>query len=223
MNFGELDQLFRREIDDEVGSGSERRIEPWQSFMYANDAQDEACRRGRLLVDSSTAAICQIAVTAGTNLYTYDPRIISIRRAKLASRAKPLGKVLFSELDEIHSDWESRTGTVEALVTGMDTGKLRMFRIPIVNDTLNLTVVRLALQPMVNQKDTPEINTRHHRSLVYWMKHKAFNNQDSELFDKNRADIHLALFEQEFGPKSAAINEVFEEMNYAYGEIGGYY
>ncbi len=223
MTFQELDQLFRREINDEVGVGSDQRVETWQSLAYANEAQDEVCRRAKLLVDSSTTAICQISVTAGNNLYTYDSRIISIRRAKLASRAKPLGKVFFADLDELTPGWETRTGTVEALVTGMDTGKVRLYRISTVNDTLNLTVVRLPLAPMVNSGDSPEINVRFHRSLVYWMKHKAYNNQDSELFDKNRSDVHLAHFEREFGPKSAAINEVFEEMNYAYGETGGYY
>ena len=67
---------------------------------FLNDAQDEACRRARLLTDSSTPEICRIAVIAGTALYTLDPRIIFVRRAKLALRSKPLGFASYLDLDE---------------------------------------------------------------------------------------------------------------------------
>jgi hypothetical protein len=223
MKFSELDELFRQEIADEAGAASnDSRVTPKQSLAYANEAEAEACRRARLLVDSSTAAICQIALEVGKSVYPYDPRIILIRRAKLTSATRPLGKVLFADLDEQQPGWEDRTGKVEGIVTGMDTGAIRLYRIPTAIDTLNLTAVRLPLKAMAGGGDSPEINPRFHRSLVYWMKHKAYNNQNSELFDKNRADVHLTLFEQEFGPKSSAISEVFDEMNYFYGENGSY-
>jgi hypothetical protein len=223
MNFGELDKLCRREIDDEKGSDSQRRVQSWQMLAYANEAENEACRRARLLIDSVTADICTIPVVAGTSVYAYDPRIIFIRRARLLTAARVLKKAVYWELDEQFPSWDEKTGTVEAVVTGMDTGKIRLFRIPTANDTLKLTAVRLPLTPMTESASTPEINTRFHPALVYWMKHKVYNNQDSELFDKNRADIHLALFAQEFGDKSAAVNEVFDEMNLPFDSSDGHY
>jgi len=223
MTYEDLDKMTRRQIADETGTASERFIKPWEMLDYANEAVNEACRRARLIVDSTTAAICQIAVVAATSVYAYDPRIIAIRRVKLASNGKVLKKAVFWELDEEHPHWDERTGTVEAIVTGMDTEKIRLFRIPDTTDTLQLTVVRLPLRSLADNADIPEINARFHRSLVYYMKHKAYNNQDSEAFDKNRADVHLALFEAEFGPKSAAINELFEEMNYGYQPGDGHY
>lgn len=223
MTFDNLDKMTRREVRDETGEGEDLFITPQQMLDYANEAEAEACRRAKILVDSDTEAICRIPLVAGTSVYPLDPRIISIRRVKLPSKSRPLPKALFWEMDETRPGWEDRTGTVEAIVTGMDTGKIRFYRIPDTVETVRLTVVRLPLKAMTKREDSPEINTRYHRSLIYWMKHKIYNNQDSELFDANRRDINLALFEQEFGPKSAAVNEVFEEMNYEYGVDGGYY
>lgn len=227
MNLGEINKLAWQEMSDETGIGDDKRVPDWLITSYANDAENEACRRARLIVDSTsmsnTNIICSIDIVAGTSVYVFDPRIIFIRRAKLVSASKPLGKAPFWELDEHYPNWDTKTGTVDRVVTGMDTGSIRLFRIPVANDTLHLTVVRLPLRPMSQHQDEPEINDRFHRSLVYWIKHKAYNNTDSELFDKNRADVHLALFEQEFGTKSAAINEVFDEMYSPYDNHDGHY
>jgi len=216
MNFENLDKMTRRQIVDETGSRSELRIFDWEMLDYANEAVNEACMRGRLLVDSETTTICRIAVSAGQAVYAYDPRILSIRRISLASNGKALKKTVAWELDEKYPLWDAMTGAVDHIVTGMDREKIRLFKIPTEADTLKLTVVRLPLRELAKNEDVPEINARFHRSLILYMKHKAYNNQDSEAFDKNRADVHLQHFESEFGPKSAAISDVFAEMDFAF-------
>jgi len=216
MNFEDLDKMTRRQIVDETGSRSELRIFDWEMLDYANEAVNEACMRGRLLVDSDTTAICRIAVSEGKAVYAYDPRILSIRRISLASNGKALKKAVAWELDEKYPLWDAMTGPVDHIVTGMDREKIRLFKIPTEADTLKLTVVRLPLRELAKNEDVPEINARFHRSLILYMKHKAYNNQDSEAFDKNRADVHLQHFESEFGPKSAAISDVFAEMDFAF-------
>jgi hypothetical protein len=212
MTFGEIEKLCRKEVSDEVGDDTSYRVKSWQMLAYANDAEDEACRRAKLLVDSTTAEVCNISLVSGTSVYALDPRIVFVKRAKVASRQVPLYKALYTDLDEREFGWEEKTGVVEAIVTGMETDKVRLYRIPSGADTLKMSVVRLPLNPMVNETSTPEINRRFHTMLVLWMKHRIFNNQDSELFDKNRADTHLALFEQVFGPQLPAGNEVFGEL-----------
>ena len=72
MTLAELRALFREEAGDTA--------EPflWPNLilnLYANEAQTEACRRGHLLRDSVTTAICQLAVTAGDPIVELDPRI----------------------------------------------------------------------------------------------------------------------------------------------------
>ena len=212
MTFAEIEQLARREIDDEAGTDSCRLVTSWQMLAYANEAEAEACIRARLLIDSTTEEICRISLTAGKAVYDYDPRIILILRGKLTGATKPLGKISYTVIDEHWPEWDEQTGTVEAFVTGMDKGKLRLFKIPEAAGTLNLTAARTPLTQMADNTDTPEISPRLHSALVYWMKHKVYNNQDSELFDRNRADVHLAMFEQKFGQRAAEPPDVFDSM-----------
>jgi len=178
---------------------------------YFNDAQDEACRRARLLVDSSTAAICSIAITANNALYALDPRVIFVRRAKVASRTKLLGFASYLDMDEHCAGWEDRTGTIEAVITDFETGTLRTYRTPTADDTLKLTVVRTALEPMAAGED-PEIAPRFHRSLIEWACYRAYNKHDVDALDPKKAERALAEFEREFGPKSPAIDEIYQAM-----------
>lgn len=210
MTLGELICALRTERLDDTA-------EPFgwsddELTAYLNDAQDEACRRARLLIDSSTAAICSIAITATKTLYALDPRVIFVRRAKLASRSKPLRFSSYLDLDEQCPGWEDRTGTVEILVTDFETGKLRTYRTPTGADTLKLTVVRTALAPMATGDDEPEIAPRFHRSLIEWACYRAYSKQDVDALDAKKAERALAEFEREFGPKSPAIDEIYQAM-----------
>jgi hypothetical protein len=68
------------------------------------------------------------------------------------------------------------------------------------------------MAPMNGRTSVPEIHESLHPSLVLWIKHKFYNNTDSEMFDKNRADVHLQAFEQKFGTKTALLFDVFDAM-----------
>ncbi len=212
MRFSEIEDLARRELLDEVGVEKVRLVKSWQMMAYANEAEAEACIRARLLVDSTTDAVCAIQTVAGQTIYDYDPRILLITRGKITGAAKPLQRVSCTVLDERYPSWEDQSGKVEAFVTGMDKGKIRLFRAPIDTAPLNLTVVRLPLVQMANTSSVPEIHSSLHPSLVLWIKHKVYNNTDSELFDKNRADVHLQMFEQKFGKNTAGLHDVFDAM-----------
>lgn len=215
MTYAEIEQLTRREIDDEIksiGITSHLYVEPWQILKYANEAEAEACIRARLLVDSTTDSICAIQTSPGISVYDYDPRIVSILRGKITGAVRPIKRVSFTVLDDYYPDWDVQTGEVEAFVTGLDKGKIRLFRQPTVASPLNLTVARLPLNPMVDDTSIPEIPEHLHAALVCWIKHKIFNNQDAELFDRNRADVHLQMFEQKFGQRTASPFDVFDAM-----------
>lgn len=188
---------------------------------WLNDAQDEACRRARLLVDSSTPSICSIPVVAGTALYLLDPRVMFVRRASLASRGKALGFASYLDLDAECSGWEDREGTVELLVTDFETGKLRTYRIPTADDTMRLTVVRTAVYRMEQNSDEPEIAPRFHYALIEWASYRAFSKQDADTLDPEKAGRALAEFEREFGPKSPAIDEIYQAMRQPFDGLDG--
>jgi hypothetical protein len=212
MKLGQLEAVFRSEADDAT---EEYLWTPEEVYEFANDAQREACRRARLLRDSSTTAICQIAVTSSNALYTLDPRVLFVRRAKLASRSRPLVPHFLADMDSDSPGWDTLTGIVDSFLPDYETGKLRLFRIPTANDTLNLTVIRLPLADMADpEADSPEISPAYHRSLVYWMLYRAYSKHDSETRNDKAAMENLAMFEQEFGKRSPAFDEQWIREQY---------
>ena len=206
MKLRALMDLFRQEVDDLT--------EPllWRDaelIDYANDAQNEAVRRARLLIDSSTAGICTLAFTTASGLLMLDPRVLFIRKARLAGQ-KPLLRMTLQDMEAQNPYWQDESvGRARFFVTDFETGRLLLWPQPDTAGTLLLTVVRDPLLEMNDDQDTPEIAPRYHRALRYWMLARAYGKQDSEANDPKKGAEALALFEQEFGKKSAAIDEVW--------------
>lgn len=210
MKVSELITVFRREADDTA--------QPYlwsdpELIEFAADAEYEACRRARLITDQTTTAICQIAVTAGNPSLTLDSRVLFVRRAKIDGQDQPLRSVDYRDLDEQVPGWEDLEGTPRAFVRNLETGKIRLYRSPDADCTLRLRVVRLPIQRLTTKEQTPEIHERFHRSLVQWMLFRAFSKKDTQTQDDQRAATALALFEQEFGQRSSAIEETWLENN----------
>src|SRR6266404_4709307 len=103
MQLIDLITLFRTEAGDETEPFL---WSPDEVIEFANDAQDEACRRARLLVDSSTAGICSIAVTAaGLGVVTLDPRVVFVRRARFATML-PLKRMNMQDMESFNPFWQ---------------------------------------------------------------------------------------------------------------------
>ena len=230
MNLRDLILLFRTEVDDVA--------EPYlwsdeELGEYATDAQNEACRRARLLIDSSTTAVCQYNVLAGDPWITLDPRVIFVRRARVASRTPRLSRLSYRDLDAIPG-WEAQTGTVQSFITDMETGKLRLYKywpaddpLPVppatatVMDTLNLTVVRLPLTDLTHLDDEVEIHARYARNLRHWMAHRAYLKRDEDTFDEKKAAQAESLFVREFGNHSSAVDEEWIERAQQIDDLDG--
>lgn len=209
MQLLSLIELFRSEVDDQT--------EPYlwsdeDALDYANDAQDEACRRARLLVDSTTTEICHLEVLAADGgIVNLDPRTLFVRRARFAN-SLPLRRMNMQDMESYNARWEDvAANTPSYFITDYQTGALRLWPAPLVDDTLMLTVVRLPLLEMNDEQDSPEIAPRFHRSLRFWMMFRAYSKQDSQANDPKKAADALTLFEQEFGKKSSALDETWIE------------
>lgn len=174
------------------------------------EAESEACRRSRMLVDSDTDAVCRIALEAGTASYALDTRVLGIRGAWLAS-----GNVLLRDaarrLDEIMPGWRTSTGsgTPARYLTDDTRGKVRVYPTPYAADTLCLRVTRLPLTAISATNDS-ELPGQYHTKLAQWVIFRMRSIEDSELYDLRKAEAALAQFEQEFGPARSAWNEAFE-------------
>lgn len=236
MNAGELEERFRKQVDDEAQPplwGSD------EFLNWLNEAENEACARARLLVDSIGTAVTYsvsgtststtththgiVTLGSGTEYYDLDERILYLRRVKLASRTIPLSPMDYRDMDQCYPGWEAHTGSVTGYVRGLQTGKFRPYRIPTATDTVKLTTIRLPLVAMSQPKDTPEIATHYHIHLNDWVCFRAYSKKDSQAYDPNLAKEHLAHFEAMFGTRemASALEEEWARNNLPFNEQDG--
>lgn len=171
--------------------------------LFLNEAQNEACERARLILDTTSPEVCELYVSAGTSGYDLDPRVLEIRRAKLDLATRPLVETSIEELDAQMPGWESKTGTPTHFFQTSETG-LTLVPKPLAADTLRLRVIRLPLQPMADDSDEPEIAAKHHYRMLDWALRCAYLKQDSEALDKQKAADHEAMFAASFGVRPDA-------------------
>lgn len=174
--------------------------------IYANEAQDEACRRGELLRDSASA-VCVVTFAADVQAVALDPRIVRVISARVDGH--PSSLVSGAEMDMPYPNWQDdgARNRPTHLVSGMTTGMLHLWPIPAAPGTIRLTVQRLPLKQLTRENDRPEIRPELHRGLVEWMLFRAYSRQDTDLYNDAKAAIALSRFEAEFGRKISGRNE----------------
>ena len=223
MNSGEIIRQARLELDDTT---PDYLWSDAELLGYLNEAEEEASRRARLLIDATTPEICTVTLVSGQSEYELDGRVIGIRSAQPSWRTRPLHGVTVAELDMNSPGWRGRRGLPEVIVLDYQTGSLTVCPTPNDEDSglaINLRVTRLPMRPMVGDDDVPEIKQSYHRSLIHWIKHKAYLKKDADTLDKSASADALALFVQEFGDKKSAWADEFDQRNLPFGDLDGGY
>lgn len=200
MTLNDLIEEYRDEAHD---NGSPPFVSDAWLTRRANQAEQEACRRAGLLIES-VHAMCTVVVTAGDPVISLDSKIIDIMMARMSLGQCQIWPVTISELP---TNWEVDTGTPVCYVTDYQSGAIRLYPSPVVNDDLLLTATRLPLRDMEDGEDEPEIRPEYHSGIVQWMLHRAYAEQDVDIFDPNKSARALAEFEREFGKRVSARNE----------------
>lgn len=214
MNLGELRARFRSEEKDAVAPylWSDEDLNAW-----INDAQEEACRRALLLVDSTTSAALA-AYGAGDIGVALDPSVIYVRRATLAGNNLPMAPRVARTMDEEVPGWENAQASVpRVFVPDWQTGYLRFWPPAVAAGTVRMTVVRTPLSPMESDSDEPEIRAQYHAYLLDWVRARAYNTQDADTYDPKKADKSMALFVQRFGDTTPANEHWALEQYYDIG------
>jgi hypothetical protein len=217
MTLDELIAEFRDQADDQAVPYL------WDEptlTRYANQADEEAARRSRLLLDATTEAVCKYDVTADDPWITLHASVIEVIHAQIEftdDEDPPnkttiyLDRELRYDLDRDRSCWREDKGDPGAFVPDIERGKLRFDRIPSRDGVLRLEVSRLPLTAMSAGTHQPSMPGRYHIDLVQWMLYRAFSRRDSDGFDPNSAAKALAAFERVFGPPSSAIDEQYHQ------------
>lgn len=178
-------------------------------FSYMDDVQHRFAEITEIFLDSTTAAITQVAVTAGVAEVDLDTRIIDIIRAKLASNGRRISIKKTEDLDQSYfeddygvslaNNWETLTGTPKCLILNTGEDKARLAPIPVVNDTLQLTVVRYPLEEISDGFQLVEgFKSRYLQTFISGMKGLAYQKEDADVFDLDLA----RQFELDFNLKA---------------------
>jgi hypothetical protein len=218
MNVEALETIWR--TSHVLDSAKPYLVTSEEFLEFLNDAECEAARRAHLLVDSR-GDLSSIDITAGDYVVELDPRIITTRRIRLTSNGFPLRRMSIRDMDEECPNWEAATpSTPRVFIPDYETNTVALWPPTNVDDTMRMTVVREPIDEMATSTDEPEIAPRYQRSLLHWCSHRAYLKPDPDLLDPKAAEKALALFEAEFGPPSAAINEQWNrEQNFDNGDF----
>ncbi|TWH63891.1 hypothetical protein LX59_03057 [Azomonas agilis] len=183
-----------------------------QPYLWADDlvkcwldgAESEACIRGRLIHESSDAAVCEISVQAGQAIYDLHPSVLEITYLSFddGSEVRPIALMGAEEMDaQLGIGWRSKEGRVTAAI--QTDKRLRLAMVPDADGVLRLECYRLPLRPLSScgEYAEPELHSAHHPQLVDWALHKAYELPDSETMDLDRSALAERSFSKYFGER----------------------
>lgn len=202
MTLQELIDSFRTDADDTEAPYLWPDVELVRWF---NEAEEEAAIRGRLLFDDTLT----VSVAKDMSAYPFTA-LFEITRATLFRVLDPVGPVYARcgerlwptdrvEMDRIDPDWRTDKRDPTRFIQE-DT---RIF-LPCIVDRdyqMRLEGYRLPKVPFTpdDLDASPEIGPAHHRFLVHWVLHRAYQKPDTETLNPQKSAIALAAFEQYFG------------------------
>ncbi|MFG5779871.1 hypothetical protein ACFIQF_22655 [Comamonas sp. J-3] len=176
---------------------------------WLNDAQVQACVRGRLLVAELDPALCLIDLSAGQNVYPLHPALYEIINLQIGDSLRAPRPIALKSREWLNAElpeWRNyQRPACYAVQT--DTG-LRLVGAVETGERLAIEAYRLPLVPMTAPADpadpnavwpSPEIHDAHHEHLIQWALHKAFSIPDSELIDPQRSVLAEKAFADYFG------------------------
>lgn len=205
MTLEQLIARFRLDADDRVANPYLSEDEDVAAWL--TEAQAEAAIRGRLLMEASNTAVCEIVVDPGVSTYELHPALYELSHI----RFKPVGAFLSQrvriktreDLDRIEPHWRDRTdGRVEWAI--QDDTRLTLVATPASAGVLILEGYRVPLRPLAQPDDKPEIHQSHHLHLVQWALYRHFMRPDAEFYDPKRAMAAEAEFTNYFGARPDA-------------------
>jgi hypothetical protein len=183
-----------------------------EMIAYYNDTVNEFCEQTKILVDSTTEAICKLTLAASLAKYTLDSRVIEVLRGRLVTYDRKITRRTRTFMDNYSPGWDSATassGTPKNFLGDLDTGYITLAPTPDAIDTLWLTVVRFPLAQLTSAilDLAPEIHFKYHFGLLDGICGRAYLKQDAETYDPKKAERHLVLWR-------ATINaRMLEEIN----------
>ena len=187
MNTTELLAVFREEVFDLAAPYL------WSDalvYRYIDDAQKQFCRDTYGIADARNFSL---STSAGVEWYDLDARILKIRGATEQSTGRSVIMVPAEKTQEQFVRFDGALGPIKALVTGLEKNALRAWPVPNQTQTVTFSVFRLPTD--VGAGDNFEIDPQHVLPLLFWVKHKAYDVQDAEVFNPQASDKYRAKWD----------------------------
>jgi hypothetical protein len=149
----------------------------------------------------------------------------------LAANADPLRIITMEDLDNgffirdfgliFTQDWQTKTGPARFLVTNMQEDQWRLVPIPLIDDTLELTVLHMPLNDVTCDGTALEVTKREDQQIIkMYMKKLAYLKQDADTYDKELSDRFEAEFEKRADERRREIRRTrFRHQGMRYGGI----
>lgn len=193
-----LDHLGSEVLQDRpaiVSGGSSNLWSDTVLVRYLNQAQQLFARRTYCLLDATTTAVTQLALTAGVSTYTLHKSIVKVFSARLSDSTVDLnvrGRWAFTQVevpDKRPEFWapneefrKIRLYPAPDAVSAALTLQLRVARMPIADLTLSALTAE------------PEIPVEYHLDLCDWVAYKALVHQEVD----GEAEKAAAMFRNAF-------------------------
>jgi hypothetical protein len=152
-------------------------------YGYIDDAQKQFCRDTNGIADSRSF---KLKIVANTEWYKFSADILKLRDAINQATGLPMPIVAVEKMAEESMKFDGTVGTPRALISGLEENTLRVWPVPDAPMTVELRTFRLPAT--VEAGDDLEIPEQHQRNLLHWVKHRAYDIQDTETYDKNASE-----------------------------------
>jgi hypothetical protein len=167
---------------------------------YLNECIEELCEAPyEIIRDSYTAGVCDITLTDATTYHILDESIIRVISVKSSLRTTPLKKLTVDWLDRNQPDWRSmERGTPYGYLLDDASGYISFVPLPSAANRITLTVSRYPITPVSETilSAAPGIHRKYHRKLIPGMLQRAYEKNDSETKNPQKAAMFGAQWEK---------------------------
>lgn len=207
MTLFELVKYLRKNILYDTGGQGVQ----WENFVETDYDSVQLRWNNEELVDNINEAVNQVyrrtnpikdiyllKVKTGIRDYTlpsYIKKLISCRRAD--------GKVLEEKgLEDYFSidNFDTKTGDLEKFITDGETNKIRIYPIPVADETISFFVYRYPITKLAwdDYDISPEIKEAYQIPMLFYAAYLCYNKDEVNTYDPTRADKMLSYFDREF-------------------------
>lgn len=192
MAYETVSDLIKAFRDDERDAVAPYFWSDSQLVRFANGALTAFADKTKSIIDDGYV----IEFAAGEDVLDYPETIIDVIDAEIAVGDKSWAIDVRSP-GEIRRASLPKSGRVCLILADNAVGKLRLVPKPAADGVLTIQAIRRPLKELSKDAKIPDVNPVHREYLLLFIKHRAYNVADAEVFDSAKASGFLIEFNAE--------------------------